>query len=673
MILEKLTIGDFGVFSGSNSFDLAPRKKYGTVRPIVLFGGLNGSGKTTILTAIRLCLYGKQAFGSASQKVYQEAIRNLVHRDPASVVPAQRAEVTLEFTYSQLGAKVQYRVVRVWEERGKSIDEHLGIFRDEKQVEGLTQEQAQAFLNQLIPPGVSQFFFFDGEKIASLAQDQSDDVLAQSVYKLLGLDLVEKLRADLMILLRQRRSEQAGSARAEYDSLSRELQELEADCTRIGSFVEGELTTRLEQARVRVETIKATLAEKGGDWAVDRRGLEQRLDSLVEERRTVETAVREALAERLPFALAPTISRGLLSQLEKEAEVSKSRLLAELLDKDLVALERYLSEVLPKKDAQAAKNAIKAFLQRNTKPRKVTGGAHARLSDADKARIDATLRHGVPAAVASFQVAAERLRKIEHEIEDLSLKLARAPAEASLHEVFENLREASEEVGRLQQQRRSQIEELRRKTWASIDLVRKLRHAEEAILKRESRDVSSERASLVLDVMATFAGKLAAAKVRTLERFFVAAFARLARKEDMISDARIDPVTFAASLIDRHGHVIPKDRLSAGEKQIYAIAMLEALGKASGRQLPVIIDTPLGRLDSRHRNNLVENYFPRASHQVIVLSTDTEVDEPFYQGMSRYVSHAYHLVFERESGATKAEPGYFWRERRTEEGSPRAA
>ena len=89
--------------------------------------------------------------------------------------------------------------------------------------------------------------------------------------------------------------------------------------------------------------------------------------------------------------------------------------------------------------------------------------------------------------------------------------------------------------------------------------------------------------------------------------------------------------------------------------------MLEALGKASGRSLPIIIDTPLGRLDSKHREKLVESYFPRASHQVIVLSTDTEVDQRFYDGLRPSVSHAFHLKFDQAERSTAAEEGYFWK------------
>ena len=107
--------------------------------------------------------------------------------------------------------------------------------------------------------------------------------------------------------------------------------------------------------------------------------------------------------------------------------------------------------------------------------------------------------------------------------------------------------------------------------------------------------------------------------------------------------------------------MLHKDELSAGEKQIYAIAILEALAKTSGRHLPIIIDTPLGRLDSEHCTKLINNYFPYASHQVIILSTDTEIDESFYQDLKADISHAYQLEYQPEQGTTVANEGYFWK------------
>ena len=88
--------------------------------------------------------------------------------------------------------------------------------------------------------------------------------------------------------------------------------------------------------------------------------------------------------------------------------------------------------------------------------------------------------------------------------------------------------------------------------------------------------------------------------------------------------------------------------------------MLDALAKTSGRKLPIIIDTPLGRLDSKHRKKLVENYFPNASHQVIILSTDTEIDEKYLASLNEHISHTIMLEYKGKESSSEIESGYFW-------------
>jgi DNA sulfur modification protein DndD len=101
--------------------------------------------------------------------------------------------------------------------------------------------------------------------------------------------------------------------------------------------------------------------------------------------------------------------------------------------------------------------------------------------------------------------------------------------------------------------------------------------------------------------------------------------------------------------------------MSAGEKQIFAFAILEALGKLSGKVLPVVVDTPLGRLDSKHRDKLVKHYFPEAGEQVILLSTDTEVDEDFFSAMTHEISHAFEIEFDEQTKCSTLNEGYFWK------------
>jgi DNA sulfur modification protein DndD len=136
----------------------------------------------------------------------------------------------------------------------------------------------------------------------------------------------------------------------------------------------------------------------------------------------------------------------------------------------------------------------------------------------------------------------------------------------------------------------------------------------------------------------------------------------LARKEDLVSQLSIDPKDYSVTLRDARGDKIRKADLSAGEKEIYAICLLWGLAQTSGRQLPIVIDTPLSRLDSDHRKAIVERYYPTASKQVIILSTDTEIDREYYALLAPQVDKAFLLDYDARLGKTTVQRGYFWQE-----------
>jgi DNA sulfur modification protein DndD len=112
-------------------------------------------------------------------------------------------------------------------------------------------------------------------------------------------------------------------------------------------------------------------------------------------------------------------------------------------------------------------------------------------------------------------------------------------------------------------------------------------------------------------------------------------------------------------IYDSNGKKISKKSLSSGERQIFAISILWALKKISNRPIPVIIDTPLSRLDSDHRKSIIQNFFPMVSHQTIILSTDTEVNKGYFRELSEHVSQTYHLRYDKKERSTIVEKGYF--------------
>jgi DNA sulfur modification protein DndD len=164
------------------------------------------------------------------------------------------------------------------------------------------------------------------------------------------------------------------------------------------------------------------------------------------------------------------------------------------------------------------------------------------------------------------------------------------------------------------------------------------------------------------EVMQDFLLRVTERKIDRLSGFITDAFRFLVRKQTLVERILIDPATFAIALRDDSGQTVPRHRLSEGEKQIFAIAVLWGLARASARPLPAVIDTPMARLDAAHRQHLVERYFPNASHQVIIFSTDTEVDRRYYELLRPAVARTYHLRYDEQARFTVGEEGYFWKE-----------
>src|SRR6185369_10911925 len=181
---------------------------------------------------------------------------------------------------------------------------------------------------------------------------------------------------------------------------------------------------------------------------------------------------------------------------------------------------------------------------------------------------------------------------------------------------------------------------------------RELGEGVELQVNREHAERLLKHSARMRDTLGKF--RVAAIRKHTarLGRLILESFVQLLRKSNLVTGLNIDPSTFRIELTGGDGRALAFERLSAGERQLLATSILWGLAKASGRPLPTIIDTPLGRLDSSHRRHLLERYFPVASHQVILLSTDEEVDEESWKRLKPYIGRSYHLHFDEASRST---------------------
>jgi DNA sulfur modification protein DndD len=681
--LNRLVLRDFGLYRGHQEMDLAPRQKYGRTRPIILFGGHNGAGKTTILEALRLCLYGRLALGERTkEQEYHQYLRDRVHRDRQALIPATSASVMVEFEYARSGKRSVYTVERSWDVSKSKVTEDLTVLCNGEPLADIESQFWSDFLRSLVPPGLSQLFFFDGEKIQKLAQDDEDSAtLADSVKALLGLDFVERLRADLdLFVARETKGNASGSDAVRLSTLEAQISEQEAA---VAKAKQGEASQRdqLEYTQKEVARLEQLLAVEGHGLAGQRQELRQRRSETKGQYDSTAKTLRELCEGPLPFAVCPKLANELLLQLDKEARFERWEASRDEVGDAVKEILKHLTK------GAAARSLRWEATTRNAVAREVAA-VGARLTSVPAPLEGFVPLHGLSvrdredakkhlsAAIAEAAPAAAKLSKqlasLDEEQRSIQAKLNKAPDDDEVGPRVQELSALHKKETELQvlfsQKEATRVE-------LDVQLSKVKRDRDRLQEKVREGGATSQVLSTALrtkEALGEYLEKLTTLKVKQLEEATMDCFSRLARKRDLVKSIHIDPQTFRVELADKTGRRLPKSELSAGEKQIYAISVLWALARVSGRPLPMIIDTPLARLDSIHREKLIQNYFPNASHQVIILSTDTEIDVQYYEALKPHLSHAIRLL-SHEEGWSEARPGYFWKTQDKEDGRAAAS
>jgi DNA sulfur modification protein DndD len=669
MILTKLTVNDFGVFRGQHDVDLSPEDR----RPIVLFGGKNGAGKSTILEALRLCLYGAGALGiSVSKEDYFRFLESKIHTNPNALIQPTFASIQVEFRYSHTEGLATYSVARSWARKsGNKLSEFLSVERNGKILQEVEAESWQDFIRELIPPGVSQLFFFDGEMIQQLAEDTTDQqALADAIKSLLGVDIVERLQADLRLhLSRLAKPGRDASHLPQIRDLERAIHRLKQRISKLRQQ-RAEQESRILELRTRITRAETNFASHGGVFARNRDHLLQQEGILKERISQLEETVRNHCSGLLPFTLIPELCARLRTQLDLEEQAEQIKAGQAVLISAKKELSERLSRSVLLTDLsgleEKAKSQIHARISRALRePLSVEQVQPAdnlhQLSHATSRILVTWINQTNTEIAKSISAAGVELERAHRELHLVAEAIRKIPADDVLKPVLEEIRDLNEKLVKastgaiLNDQAAKELE---------LELSDSERRHAQLAQKLAGEAKFSGKLQLLPRVQATleeYRAKLIENKVAQLQEAVTECFNLLCRKKDSLRRIRIDPKTFSITLCDRHNSPLPKTQLSAGEKQIYAISMLWALGKTSGRPLPIVIDTPLARLDSDHRRLLVEHYFPLASHQVIILSTDTEVDQAYFEALKPAIARAYHLDYDQLECSTSIKQGYFWR------------
>lgn len=127
--------------------------------------------------------------------------------------------------------------------------------------------------------------------------------------------------------------------------------------------------------------------------------------------------------------------------------------------------------------------------------------------------------------------------------------------------------------------------------------------------------------------------------------------------EDTQIDILPDGKGLKVSILDADGNDVPKESFSTGEKQIYISCLIKSILKEAILNFPIFIDTPLGRLDHEHIENILKEYYPELSSQVVLLATNNEITPRRFNSIASKVAKSYLIVNENRKSNFKT--GYF--------------
>lgn len=645
MIITQLILHNFGVYAGTNRFEFQNQK------PIVLIGGMNGRGKTTFLEGVLLALYGSNSFAytESGYRSYGQYLKSFVNKADGTLC----SYIELSFKMTERGGE-QYTVRREWSGAGQRVHERITVQKDGAE-DFFLAENWQMLIESILPSGLSNFFFFDGEKIAELAVEDTNEQMKDSIRALLGITVLDRLESDLnRIVMKVTKASANTFDRNELERLQVKKHQAESSL-RFADEEISELERRLSENQKELEKAKNLYYAKGGDLVAQRQDLFAQKGEISAQTKMIEDDLLSETAGELPFCLIRDLLENICVQAEKEHEQKVTKF---ALNKINSMSKQFFSS------RRTDSSSVQRFIDF------VKCAAEEEYVEPVYQLTDLAWYQAKHLQSTQLENACKRTVKMMDQFRDLQEKGSKIDSYLSVDIDENTLSQVYKEIKSLEQTEIELSVQLysKRKGRAALhnEAIRagiEYNHFVEYALKDlEDSDDShriadySKKAARILDKYRVCLKKN---KIDLLSRTMTDCYKKIASKKNLIDRISMDPVSLDVQYLDAEGEIVPKASLSAGEKQLMVISLLWSLAICSKWKLPVIIDTPLSRLDSVHRLSLITSYFPYASDQTIILSTDSEINRYYYDAMRDRVGDEFTLVYDEERKCSMVMKGYF--------------
>lgn len=641
MQINSVKINNFRIYSGLNEVIF---KKSASSRNISIIAGHNGFGKTTFLHALVWCFYGrfigevdekykKEIYESGGYKKYailnlNREIRNRPEDDQTYFVEVELTDVQIPTVpCNKLLIKRAYNIIA----ENESVSILIDGFENE-----LTKEVGpEIFINDFIlPREIAKFFFFDAERIVSLSEIKTlteKRGLSKAYSEVLGINKYENLKKNLEVLrIKLRKKSASIEEREKLETIQNELIEIEKLVNYNNDKI-GELKAEIEMNQLLSEQYQEKLIREGNSISVEELiSLKKLRDKLKENNIEIKSRLKDLL-ELAPFAIAGKKLEETSQQITKEFKNNQKKVDNDYIGDKLKTIRNQIINSLEQRDFPIGiKNDFNTIINdifNNNYEYEITQtldkvlldltdkeyNEFKALYDNIKHSFNLTFRQIVKEEKNNKIFLAKTLRTIsaaeskDSDIISKKFKLEKSKIDKKLTALNFAVNKTYEELGRLQQ-----IYATKSKLVAELS---------KTVSLDEIDNKKDEVVARLISELIEFIYKYKLNKKISLKQRILNGLKNLMHKKDFIADVDIyiGEDIFEINLIDRNGNLIEKETLSKGEQQLYATALLKSLVDESEIKFPIFIDSPLQKFDKKHSKNIMQEFYPSISKQVILL------------------------------------------------------
>jgi DNA sulfur modification protein DndD len=660
MLIEHIELNNFRVYYGQQRLQFATDP----VTNISVIAGNNGFGKTSFLTALVWCLYGKlmvdvdnkyrqEILEAGGYSRYCEKLMNRAALEESNVAADFSVKIKLTGLIIPAAGAESIEVKRTFYTASKK--ETIEILLNGRANELTKEVSPEIFINDFIlPKEIAKFFFFDAEKIVSLAEIKHVDekkFLSHAYSEVLGIKKYVDLRSQLEHL--RFRLRQKSAQKADRDRLEK-LQKQAVQNDKVLSLYkqqEEELIQSLEAKRIAADRYQEQLIREGSTLTLDE------LKALRERQYETSSALQKIkqrfteLLELAPFAIAAGKMSQVREQLEHESNNSPAA--SSLLKKKFTLIEHILraeqhKEVLSIEVFERLRDMIQRELITESSEQTITLLDFSPEQQNHFLAVHENLKN---AYARSFRQVVADLKKTTAIGNGIQRRLAEAESKEKNQLIIE-ARSAKKKIEQSMAGLEENLTNLRSKSYATWQDNQNIsRQISELAKKVKVEDIDKEKdaeAERIIKTLDTFILQLKSKKKDSLEKNLLHELKQLMHK-DFVFQVKvvIDGDLIDIELHDHQFRKVDKESLSKGEQQLYATALLKALIDESNIRFPVFIDSPLQKFDRQHSRNIIEQFYPNIGGQVILFPLlQKELSELEYSLLEPKVGRSYLITQE---------------------------